>query len=69
MRQGIAFAVLLAVAGHVSAEALQWVCRAAIGEDDPVDIIIAVSIWRRRRSPNETSDGRRPTAIRRSTGA
>jgi hypothetical protein len=44
MRQGIAFAVLLAVAGHVSAEALQWVCRAAIGEDDPVDIIIAVDL-------------------------
>ena len=44
MRQGIAFAVLLVVAGHASAESLQLVCRAAIGEDDPADIIVAIDL-------------------------
>jgi hypothetical protein len=44
MRRAIAFAVLLVVAGHASAEVVQLVCRAAIDEDNPVEFIVAVDL-------------------------
>ena len=36
--------MLLAVAGHASAEVLELACRAAIGEDDPANLIVTVDL-------------------------
>jgi hypothetical protein len=53
MRQALALAAVVAVAGHSSAEMLTFSCHGSVGEDDPAEFIVDVDL----ASPDITDAG------------